>query len=174
MYLKLLSSCANSELTTLCHPKWSFQYGLFTINMFPQLRGDLNAEFSISSIWVHGTDCSSIGIGKIVEIPPVRNIQLILKVHAELQKSTSEVVQDFYTEFHSACSTKYFVVFLREWKGKGAVKLRLQKPELKHRLLQKWSVIKKTQAAIILSNLNEKCSVLFTSQSNIYAYWKIN
>lgn len=69
--------------------------------MFPQLWGNLNAEFTISSIWVHSTDCSSIGIGKIVEIPPVRNSRLILKVHNEPPKKTKQKNPNFYSDMIS-------------------------------------------------------------------------
>lgn len=100
--------------------------------MFPQLRGNLNAEFAVSSIWVHSTDCGSIGIGKIVEVPPVRNSHLILKVYAELQK-TPQLLKwyDFYTQFHGACLTKYFVLFLKEKGVKGKAPFSPQKQFLR-------------------------------------------
>lgn len=103
----------------LWHLKLIFQYGLFTINMFPQLWGNLNAEFSVSSIWVHSTDSSSIGIGEIVEIPPVRNTQLILKVQLCWTTKNNFGSQDnFYTEFQGAWTIKCFVLFLKEWREK--------------------------------------------------------
>lgn len=95
LLLFLQSYCLPKQTCSwqLWHLKLIFQYGLFTINMFPQLWWNLNAELSVSSIWVHSTDSSSIGIGEIVEIPPVRNSQLILLKYscAEPQKTTLEV-----------------------------------------------------------------------------------
>lgn len=41
-----------------------------TVHVLPQLRGNLNAQLSISRIRVHGADRGCIRVGKVIEVSP--------------------------------------------------------------------------------------------------------